>query len=1256
MMMEELAIANNNYTTNNNDMAASSSNNTSAANNYEDLFPALPAGGKAPSVSMSNHASATNAMRVSSSKTTQIFTVPYGERKLDSDKFGEGESVRTCQAIMKDTGAHIELSSGRDQSLTFLVSGKANEVLEARRKILIQFQTQASKLVSIPREHHRWILGKKGERLRELEKNTATKITIPNANDERDTITITGTKEGIEKAEHELRVISDEQLKKAFERISVPKVFHPWVIGPHSETVNQISAETGARINIPPPSVVKDEIIVTGEKAGVEAAVRRIAAIHREMEKRCTTVNIEVPRAQHKYIIGHRGATLQEILKETDVSIEVPASVENSDTITLRGAPEKLGNALNVVYQKANSIKSVEIDAPSWIHKYIIGRRGDNIRKFNEEYPNVHIEFTENRIKMEGPPAQLDPAAERLEAVCSDYKKRYIHADLIVDPRHYKHIIGKGGSNIQKIKGDHDVTINIEEQDGTNRIRLEGTPEGVEAAKFELSGIINKLENEKERDVIIDHRLFRNLIGAKGERIREIRDKFNNVLITFPGPSEKTDIVKIRGPKEDVDSAFKYMTKLVKEMQESAFVMEVPIFKQFHKNIIGKGGANIKKIREETQTKIDLPEEGDKNEVIVITGKKENVMQARDLIQKTQETLANIVTEEITIPGRYHNSLIGSGGKLISAIMEECGGVSIKFPSADTKSDKVIIRGPKDDVERAKKTLLETSDELKLSSFTAEVKAKPQHHKFLIGKNGASIRKIRDATGARIIFPGNDDTDKETITIIGKKDDVEAARQQLEVIIKDIDNITEDEISIDPKYHKHFVARRGEVLHRIAEEFGGVMISFPRVGSESDRVTLKGAKNCIDGAKLRMTEIIADIDSMVTIECVISQRHHRNVMGSRGSKIQGITAEYDVQIKFPERETYEAAAAAGEQENGEPRACDIIRITGKKDKCEAAKQALLDSVPITREINVPFDLHRSIIGQKGRDVRELMNAHDVHIELSPPEQKLDIIKVTGAPSNVADAITSIEARVEELEADRKDRELRSFELKIEVDPDFHPKIIGRRGATINKIRANHNVQISFPKREEEGNSNVITIQGYEEATYAARDEIMSIVNEMNDMVKRAISIDARVHNRIIGQRGRHVKQIMEDFKVEIKFPRNDGTMNPNEVMIIGLEENVDNCVDHLQMLEEEFLQDVADLAPVSNHTTYTEIFEQTFKNKDATNRDGFVVQGAPWQKKGGKNAPNTASHEDFPGFGSNDAAAPAVDPKPSAGSAWTQYR
>lgn len=72
------------------------------------------------------------------------------------------------------------------------------------------------------------------------------------------------------------------------------------------------------------------------------------------------------------------------------------------------------------------------------------------------------------------------------------------------------------------------------------------------------------------------------------------------------------------------------------------------------------------------------------------------------------------------------------------------------------------------------------------NSFTAELTAKAEHHRFLIGKNGANIRKIRETTGARIVFPTRQDENKELITIIGKKESVENAKKELEVKIKDL--------------------------------------------------------------------------------------------------------------------------------------------------------------------------------------------------------------------------------------------------------------------------------------------------------------------------------------------------------------------------------------------------------------------------------------------------------------------------------------
>lgn len=68
-------------------------------------------------------------------------------------------------------------------------------------------------------------------------------------------------------------------------------------------------------------------------------------------------------------------------------------------------------------------------------------------------------------------------------------------------------------------------------------------------------------------------------------------------------------------------------------------------------------------------------------------------------------------------------------------------------------------------------------------------------------------------------------------------------------------------MSVDPKHHRYFVARRGQVLRDLADEYGGVMVSFPRTGSQSEKVTLKGAKECVEAAKKRMLEIVDDLVS-----------------------------------------------------------------------------------------------------------------------------------------------------------------------------------------------------------------------------------------------------------------------------------------------------------------------------------------------------------------------------------------------------------
>ncbi|CAG0913810.1 unnamed protein product [Notodromas monacha] len=1234
---------------------------------YDDLFPALPETSSSPQDPLEIRNQWNQKMRLGSSIVTQAFCVPYEERRRDGEQFGSPIDIPTsvCQQIQQATGAHIEISNAKDKSLTFLVTGKYSDVLDARRRIQNSFQMQLSQTLKIPKEHHRYIIGNSGKKLQELEKMTATKISIPKQEDKSNEIVVTGTKEGIEKAFHEMQIISDEQSKQAYERMEVPKKYHPFISGGNTSLAHRLMSEYNVRINVPPNAVMKDEITVAGEKEGVSAVVVKIEKMIRELNQNCTVVSVEVKKSQHKYVIGPKGSTIAEIMDETGVSVEVPPSDSPSGTITLRGPQEKLSGALNMLYAKANSVVSASVPAPAWLHKYIIGKKGANIRQITQDLPKVHVEFTANgKIELEGPPKEVEQAQQHLERIAQDLINRMVYKEITIDPKYHPHIIGKQGANVNRIKQEMGVLVNIPESGGSV-IRIEGGPVEVEKACKEITDMVEKMEKEKEKDIIIDHRFHGTIIGAKGDKIREIREKFPDVNITFPDPSEKSDVVKIRGPRDQVDQCHRHLTKLTKEIAESNFQIKVPIFKQFHRFVIGKGGSNIRKIREETLTRIDLPVEGSDSDVIVITGKKENAEQAKELIQKIQNEMANIVSLDIIIPKKFHNSMIGSGGKLIQSISQDCGGVSIKFPSPESSSDKVTIRGPKEDVDKARKLLVDLSTERQMASFTAEVRAKPQHHRFLIGRAGANIRRVREETGARIVFPSEKDDDREAITIIGKKEGVERAKLELEKMIRDLDSVAEVELHVNPKYHRHFVARRAEVLRDIAEEFGGVTVSFPRSGDDSDRVVIKGAKNCVDGAKARILDIVSDLEQMVTIDVVIPQKHHRTVMGTKGSKVQALTAEFDVQIKFPERELDQQIRPV----NGEVDVAvidepvskrDIIRVTGKLEKCEAAKDALLNLIPVSIEVEVPYDMHRFIIGQKGADVRKMMETYDVSLSIPSPDEHSDKIRITGSPSNVERARLALLDRVKQLNGEMEDRKLRGFTSTVSVDSKYHPKIIGRRGAVVTKLRERYGVNIQFPKKED-ADQDLITVIGYEDKVEEAKSEILKMVNEylissnlQEQMMEKAVSVDSRVHPRLIGQKGRTIKKIMDDYKVDIRFPRPEDA-DPNVIFISGDENNVLDAEDAILNMEHEFMQDLQDSEMTQSYMRAPSKQSETNHGRgDGEKKKGFVVTGAPWdQPSGGQSrAPDMTSNEDFPSFGAQGGLAGDGESGASAPVAW----
>merc|ERR1712004_430455 len=182
-------------------------------------------------------------------------------------------------------------------------------------------------------------------------------------------------------------------------------------------------------------------------------------------------------------------------------------------------------------------------------------------------------------------------------------------------------------------------------------------------------------------------------------------------------------------------------------------------------------------------------------------------------------------------------------------------------------------------------------------------------------------------------------------------------------------------------------------------------------------------------------------------------------------------------------------------------------------------------VPIQAQVAVPYEFHRIIIGQKGMGVREMMNTYDVNIRVPSQEAKSDLVIISGVPSNVEAAKVGLAEKLAELEAEKEEKIKNSFVVRVCVAPEYHPKIIWRKGAVITKLR----------------------------------DDFM---------VKMEVNIDAKVHSMIIGRGGKSIRNIMEKYKVDIRLPR-AGDEDPSLVVVSGDQDACEDCIDHLKIMEED---------------------------------------------------------------------------------------
>ena len=187
------------------------------------------------------------------------------------------------------------------------------------------------------------------------------------------------------------------------------------------------------------------------------------------------------------------------------------------------------------------------------------------------------------------------------------------------------------------------------------------------------------------------------LIGQSGKYVIRLEEKYS-VKITFPrGLSEnaegrsrehlKPDEVFVKGGKKGVAGAKSELLDAADFEKETNVVIQFSIPAPAIPRILGRGGATIKQIKDDTDAIIDLDKAEDgSGATVTCRGTKKAITAAKTAIQSIVDQVGEEVTEVLTIESKFHKTLIGTGGQGLRNLIVRCGG------PADPKAQPGLVR------------------------------------------------------------------------------------------------------------------------------------------------------------------------------------------------------------------------------------------------------------------------------------------------------------------------------------------------------------------------------------------------------------------------------------------------------------------------------------------------------------------------------------------------------------------------------------
>lgn len=1076
--------------------------------------------------------------------------------------------------------------------------------------------------LTVPSSLRAFVIGQKGKNLKNITDQTGVRINIPKAdnestpvarpagdvdydNEEQIQVTIEGDEINARSAKDMLSAIVAERTSRTTQRLThIDHVFYPFIAGPKNANIGNIEQGRDVTVKVPPraaflppresdaeatePKRERDlSIIVSGDRDVVAQVVQIIEAQVEEMRRSFRTLQISIPKRQHRFLVGDAA---QEILASTGCSIELAPIDDPSDSVTIRGPQAKLPLALTAAIEKANAVRVEVVDVGAAHrnveHAKTLLRWLSVSGKLPREQ-NVQVYLPRSAIVESTGAAHIEVvgadanAVARVRAQVDGLVKRIAPSfvtSVEIDPLLHRFIIGKKGAGLsQYAKKGVDVIfppiVDAANADGRSDVVLvlgdagviDTLPNDKKARDAAAETLLNQIKADiesagkhaadlKTETLTIPAKLHRAILGPGGttlnailgeERIAAVKLGSSASAAGKAGASsgKDEDTITIRGPSAEVERVGKAIQQIAKEAQEDAIVnghtIEMSIDSQHVPHIVGRGGAGVTKLREELGVRLDFGDanaEGVKKPSkvkVVIVGRKENAEEAKKRILSQVDKLADETTVTLNVPASLHGSIIGQGGKYVTRLQDNYS-VRINFPSQAEgkgagpaqKPDEVVIKGGKKGVEGAKAELLELIEYEKENNNVILVPVSTKSIARIMGRGGANVNRLRDETEAQI------DVDREDAQ--GSSNDVTTIR-------------------------------------------------------------LRGTKKAIAAAKTAILAVAADVDSEASYIVPIPSRFHGQIIGPGGQNLRDIItrAGGDAEsksatqlIQFPRRGAEQA---------------DAVTVRGPAALAAKVKEELerisgdLQS-RIVVGVAVSQSQHRSLMGR----IRELQSLHPSARIVVPGWREYDQLQITNA-AELADAapssIVKIQGSKETCDALKKEisESFVSNSQTVSVPRLVAAKLAG--GSTTRRLRTDYGVSVDAPKVSTDAEqtsskpatgaaaridddldsddvnslpfevSKVDLSSASDSVTWTisgrSATSVQEAIKDLESEVKRMeafdtqarLWVDQRAIPRIVGRGGAGLRDIEAQTECNIDIPREQGGL----VIILGAQDSVEEA-------------------------------------------------------------------------------------------------